>query len=384
MQKFFTDTLESRFIKHVLHESFLPTIKTVREGDYIFENNCYIYKLNVIKCTSSGYLFPENAAIQIEAKFSNVSTYIPFTLYPKYCNRFISNNVYYDTDTHKRLGKYLRFLRDIYDLNLMPFYNCYAGESVNNISLTTSGYNFNYNRSVKTYSIPIEFNTTYTICIDCPSQMLIAPAFLFNGNIETVSDVDLNTQLLENSSSSIKLCELTTKYFNSTFNRPIKFSVPCTNSILNDYEKHLNLLIQVPISNNSSMVVLEGDYTGGGANPIINLDGENVLEDKYLNNVLLSDLQLMQINDYTRYAFSDRLIEYLLRHVISSRETIGMNIQRVQLASNILNYPNMKLGIWQPEMRYLLYKAYISNKSTRKLDINGFVDRDMEKYINAK
>jgi len=45
----------------------------------------------------------------------------------------ISKSSYYDSDTHYRLGRYLRYIRDVYNINLMPFYNCYNYKSVNNI-----------------------------------------------------------------------------------------------------------------------------------------------------------------------------------------------------------------------------------------------------------
>ena len=178
------------------------------------------------------------------------------------------------------------------------------------------------------------------------------------------------------------LCSFSKKYYGLSFNKPIVFTLPCNNPTLYEYQKNLSLLIQVPASNTSSMVVLEGDYTDLGVNTIVNLDDEYVLNDKDMNNVLLSKLHLLQINDNVRYAFSDRLVEYLVRNVITPRDRLGMNIQRVQQSGLNMTYPNTYLGVWFPEMRYILYRKYMNDSSTNKLDINGFVDVDMEKFIN--
>lgn len=396
MQRFFTDTIESRFVKHILHEIFLPIIDTVSDGDYVFKDKFYVYKQSLLQCRKSGYLFPQKSSNKDSIPYSEPiadvivkETYIPYTMYPKYCNRFISKNVFYDTETHKRLGKYLRFFRDIYDIDLMPFYNCYAGETVNNIHLeptilaSTSEeitYSYNYSPQLKTYKIPIKFNKKYTVAIDAPSEVVIAPCILLKGNLETINGIDLNT--LPTQGESKPLYSYSKRYYDLSFKKPILFELPCDNVTLYEHQKDLSLLIQVPISNNSSMVVLEGDYVDLDVNVIFNLDGYNELNDKDMNNALISNLHLLQINDGVRYAFSDRLIEYLVRNVITPRDRLGMNIQRVQQSGLNMTYPNTYLGVWFPEMRYILYRKYMNDSSTNKLDINGFVDVNIEKYIN--
>ena len=56
------------------------------------------------------------------------------------------------------MGQYLRLMRDVFDLDLMPFYNCYAGEYTAdidfdeqcNITSTNSGL-------YKILSVPVKF-----------------------------------------------------------------------------------------------------------------------------------------------------------------------------------------------------------------------------------
>ena len=122
---------------------------------------------------------------------------------------------------------------------------------------------------------------------------------------------------------------------------------------LGQYEKYLRLLIKVPVTNTSSLVVIEGDYSVGQSQEMVNTNnvtftnmsgidttvnsrvvtGEAIrpiyISNKYYDednkiNVssetiykgehipLVSPLGLLQISDGNNYAFSNRLIEYLL------------------------------------------------------------------------
>ena len=56
---------ESYFIKNLLYSTFLPLLRTVRENDYIIRDRLYIYKCNVIRCTSSGYIPVKNTNMDI-------------------------------------------------------------------------------------------------------------------------------------------------------------------------------------------------------------------------------------------------------------------------------------------------------------------------------
>jgi hypothetical protein len=78
----------------------------------------------------------------------------------------------YDTTTHEYLGDYLRFLRDYYNLNLMPLYNCFNNEvcktlgktfNINNTELTFDS----ADRNFVIYAFPVKLFQNYTIAIDC-------------------------------------------------------------------------------------------------------------------------------------------------------------------------------------------------------------------------
>ena len=48
---------------------------------------------------------------------------------------YISNTSYYDSNTHYFLGQYLRMIRDLYNIDLMAYYNCWCGNILDNLRL---------------------------------------------------------------------------------------------------------------------------------------------------------------------------------------------------------------------------------------------------------
>ena len=119
MSEYYTNTIESKLIKNLLSNTPLPICDTVREGDYILSPFIYINRCNIFKCTKSGR-FSEDAEVQVLQHYS-FGDY-----YPKFTESFKSDNLYYDVKTHRQLGNYLRTIRDCFNIDLMPFYNCWG------------------------------------------------------------------------------------------------------------------------------------------------------------------------------------------------------------------------------------------------------------------
>ena len=187
MQEFNKVTTTSNFIKNLLISTYLPLIRTVRDFDYIIEGRLYVYKCEIIKCTKSGYIVTGFKNVKFD---SDRATYRVITEYyfgdknDKLCTNYISNSEGYDSLTHERLGKYLRSLRDMYDLNLMPLYNCFSNKILQVHHISNSGIertSADYN--TKVYKVPIRFNTDYTICMDNLGVTTFAPAFIKNNNL---------------------------------------------------------------------------------------------------------------------------------------------------------------------------------------------------------
>ncbi len=113
----------------------------------------------------SDALFPTDGAER--ATYTVLSQYRFGRSYPKLTYTHKPNNVFYDSETHRHLGKYLRCLRDMYDVNYMPFYNCYTAQNLPNIS---SHYTWKY-----IYIVPVKFNTMYTMSWESNFAVVLQP-----------------------------------------------------------------------------------------------------------------------------------------------------------------------------------------------------------------
>lgn len=109
---------------------------------------------------------------------------------------------------------------------------------------------------------------------------------------------------------------------------------------------------------------------------------------KNTHTALVSPLQLLMANTEQQHPFADRLIEYLLDNVITSKpEEITDNIKRTQKA--LENNPSNKYapiipGEWDANMNKLLYE-YMTTKvpDTSVIhDLLGYVDKDTEKWYS--
>ena len=375
-QKFFTNTIQSRFIKSLLHNTYIPIYNTISYDDYVIKDFIYVYKKTLLKCKKSG-IFGTDAKLDIIDHYNFGEKYI------KYTEKFQSSYQYYDSKTHEWLGKYLRCFRDIYDINLMPFYNCFSGNYLPDVVIRDNGIINTVTQDYKVAQIPIKFNKKYTIAIDCSSDILIAPAVINKGNFVTVTtsltEVNLTNKLCENNIHRLR---------NVTFKNPVIYELSnkdeSTESFYQKYEKDLYLLIQLPQNNYSSLVVLEGDFTDSHRNveKVINAEDLDKLSTQQLNELFIGNLSLLQLNDGNTYPFSDRLIEYLLWNVITSVDDIGQNIERVQYYANAFDINSEFIpGVWSNYLRYIIYLNYNRDKKSKHLDINGFVDKDVEKFL---
>lgn len=384
-QKFATDTLVSRFIKNLVYSTQIPKYKFVSKGDWITADCLYCFNTNVIRCTTSGFV-GAGAKYKAVNKFyikdpdvlvSNISELI--------ANKTLSKNTYYDYETHEQLGEYLRYIRGIYGIDLMPFYNCFSGRYSSTFYIKDGKYHEGINDNVQIALLPIKFNKTYTIAVDCEGVLDILPV-MFSGGIPLKMICD---GLLTDLSEALEGFHVQKCY--SQFNKPFTYSLDIKDSSLAKFfeqnERCLHLAIQLPIKNTSSLTILEGDYTNLQANRIIDTAYVDRLTEKEINEVYLSELSLLKMNDTNSYAFSDRLVEYLLKNVIDPSEEIDGNIVLLQGALGLLDSPNISRGVWSNILRYDAYNVYKSlytkNSSLEFIDINGFTDKDVEKVLNG-
>lgn len=422
MQQFYTNTIESKFIKDLIATTPLPTIDTLYKGKWIVPSCYYITDCNIVKANHitddednyEAFQFdPDNFSSQLTI----ISPYKFDSSYPGFTSTYSSINDGYDSKTHYYLGNYLRCIRDLHDINLMPFYNCYNGEYVTDIFINTSTTTtkavddsgnetevttINHNiiqsdpnvRGKKVISIPVKFGETYSIFIDCSTQVEIMCGFYGNKGYISPTQTPAVEIKTENKYASLRYTSFRDG-FTYTTPKPEKSTYP--------YTRFFRMFIQLPLNTESSIVVLEGDYTTKNTaygtytyneeEKQLAIDISDFPTKVKQNQTLLSDLSLNQIAGTVSYAFSDRLIEYLTYNVITSEETITQNISRVQqYASSLINAKlnhtepfNMSLStpdVWDTKLQtYLFNLAKESKYIQNKLDLTGYVDKDVEQVI---
>lgn len=348
-QQFYEDTLFGRFVKSLLSQTRIPIFNSVSENDPVFEGCYYFHGSNIIRCTSSGVLGHS-------AKYNTLKLFDDAD--PACSETFVSKTNYYDSDTHYYLGKYLRYLRSKTGINLLPFYNCYNGTTFNDIELYYSDNNdVTVTRTIKQKSkvlgVPIQFGKKYKIYLDCDSMVMM--------NVcchNQLGKIDLDG--LDNSKV----------YASSSFSKPIEYIFEPKNINHVDFEKYLYLVIQLPISNNSSLVVIE--------------DTDSTVSSS-----------LCSINYRESFAFSDRLVEYLLNNVISANDNINKNIEKIQRAlTRYLPYEQYgvlfdagvsKYGHWDKYLTdRILELVSDTNEFFLNYDQDGNINKDIEQLLESK
>ena len=327
-------------------------------------------------------------------------------------------NTVYDSYTHEYLGDYLRFHRDFANINLMPLYNCFSNRACPNLDLAFDVGN-NYTAIFKTdqsftntlykyYMVPVKFFKNYTLAIESESSIEVCCCIYDEYYNE---DDDL-----------INIPKLTYQCFSDLqFKTPVLYSklqnlnslLADTNKDLCQYEDSLKLILKIPATNKSSIVILEGDYTTYNdsiakptyttneagktvANAFLKETNKTVINYEklatcdFLVDKLITPLQLLRTNTGESYPFADRLIEYLVGNAITVNETIQDNIIRAKtvIAANCNTYIKTIVaedGIWEPILQCLVYDYINEKQNTNDInhDILGFIDKDAEKWYTA-
>lgn len=365
-QRFYSDTLITDFIKELLATTHIPTVPVVpleapvKDYQWVV-GGTYIYKNSIVRCKEAG----------ATPKFTTIQPYVFGRNYPGITSVFVSNNSSYDSETHIQLGNYVRTLQNLSGQPFMAFYNCFNDSYAVNTHLETSEKGILIKSGdmpgYKIITVPVRFNSKYTVALDCPTRVLITsciyPEKGFKDSInayETVGGVNKQFPV-------------------SNFRTPVIIEVkgPVDTRHLSE-EKNLRLLIQVPESVNSSIVVLEGEYhTAPAAVPS--------------NIVPISPLSLLQFSDNISYAFSDRLVELILDNIIGPLDTIEQNVERVQryvssiacLKATGKRYNNTYTpGYWDISLqRFIFNLVEEAAVNINKLDNIGLVSKDAERLI---
>lgn len=436
-------------IKQLLKECNLPSCKILVEGEKanIYEDLTYIYNNQLLKSKITKQFKDENGFTYNEKDFSFIE---PIDFNEKILNithnTLIKNN-YYDSYTHEELGNYLRYIRDFRGLDLMSMYNCFNGSTASGVNIDIHGENntlvtsfMSERDDYKLYVVPVKFNKKYTIAIDSLTNIQVVPVFYRDGNLIT-KILDDNKDILLEKDFYKKGYSI---FGGVRFNQPVVYdklyNILDDNSFidsrrkLENKENELKLLIKVPFSNTSSLVVLEGDYSSNNKRYFYNTNGvwnryfpNELSAQSYLierNNLLLetsddellnvdtiaysriinanrqyrsmmtnknsfgelskvfddysSSLQLLYLNDETHHPFADRLIEYLTENVITPLDDIYEDVKRVEV--NLNKYtPHY---IYNNDLRLYVYlESLKKGLMNTNYDLLGYVDKDVESKV---
>ncbi len=390
-------------IKEILKSFNLPSYKVLVQGEpvSIFKDFSYIYSGMILvgrenKDFPNGFIYDSNDFLYKDTYYYN-QPILNIT------HNLVIKNVNYDYLTHNRLGNYLRFIRDYKDVNLMSMYNCFNGQSANNIDIDFDNGKkiFNTdNNSYKIFTIPAKYNKKYTFFVDCPTNLEIVACYYLNNNQLNDLIVNSNNKVLENYLYPNTYYKINASRFNTPFvyDKLNYFLFNISNEdvkrTLAQKELELTLLLKLPKDNNSSIVVLEGDYTQDSEQRcysdmtfsthtqyIINFDNVDNFEQF---NKFNSYKQLTYINDNNSYPFANRLIEYLIDNAITPLDDIELDTKRVE--SNLIK--NKVISVYTPYYDWtneLRTKIYLEAQNKKILnsyfDILGYVDKDVEEKV---
>ena len=323
------------------------------------------------------------------AEFRILGSYLTKDVTPNVTQVYHSNSKTYDSETHKALGEYLRYLKNIKNVDLMGLYNCFNYTVTKELVIDGRAENVvdeKYNSKYKVVLVPIKFDRTYTIAIDSNSRVFMHPVFYSNERLtkDRRGQYFLYKDILSEVNSSVSTSNLVVHNI-LQFNRPVTYSIRNFDTNLLKHEKDLYLAIQLPTSNTSSIVVLEGDFVNNKSRVISDasvLTKAGATVEK-LTNAMSSNLSLLAVNDDTQHPFADKLIEYLCGNTIDSRELVSDNVART--VSELGNYHYGYEGQWTNFLRYTLYNRYQDYTELKGMvpseDILGFVDSDIENIL---
>lgn len=268
----------------------------------------YPVKMRYMPYIKDGYLqvYTEGAWHKCHASFDSTAKHtsfhknakIPYTQIPysygqkilNYTKNLQIQNTVYDSYTHEYLGDYLRFHRDFANINLMPLYNCFSNRACPHLDISFKVGN-NYEVKFKTdqsfetslykyYMVPVKFFKNYTIAIDSSASIEVCCCIY---DAYHNQDNDFNN-----------LPKLTYQCFGDLqFKTPVLYTkLQNLNDLLlnpaaentNDLcqqEDNLKLILKIPANNNSSIVILEGDYTQYNDTAISRVSGDTLKANEF-------------------------------------------------------------------------------------------------------
>lgn len=317
------------------------------------------------------------------------------------------NNLIYDRETHRYLGKYLRFLRDQKHVDLMSMYNCFDGETFSkNITITIGNDNeivFKNDDNYIVYQIPITLNSLNLKMFDGREIQLGVYIDANDTYVEGSTKKSCRDVVLEKTYKTMRTTSIFKYDALVTLLRPLK-DPTSTNAdhtttelntilkdfILNNVDK-MYLLVKVLKSDLKSMVILED------SKEYEYVDSKSVWQKPRASTIIkYPTLQVFpqlfsNENLDNNYLLADRLVEYLTENVICPLSNMhDINRFHAAVDENPTKLPVKSVdriyGYWTKSdtdnVIYLMRKNrdYIHNI----YDMLGYVDKDIENLIRKE
>lgn len=317
------------------------------------------------------------------------------------------NNLIYDRETHRYLGKYLRFLRDQKHVDLMSMYNCFDGETFSkNITITIGNDKeivFKNDDNYIVYQIPITLNSLNLKMFDGREIQLGVYIDANDAYVEGSTKKSCRDFVLEKTYKTMRttsifkydalvtlLQSLKDPTSTNTARATIELNTILKDFILNNVDK-MYLLVKVLKSDLKSMVILED------SKEYEYVDSKSVWQKPRASTIIkYPTLQVFpqlfsNENLDNNYLLADRLVEYLTENVICPLSNMhDINRFHAVVDENPTKLPVKSVdriyGYWTKSdtdnVIYLMRKNrdYIYNI----YDMLGYVDKDIENLIRKE
>ena len=378
-------------IKQLLKDFNLPSCTIITE-DNVDEN--FVSGKHYIK-GSQLYLGDGEGSLVRKITYNYGKKYLNLT------SNLEINNLIYDRETHRYLGKYLRFLRDQKHVDLMSMYNCFDGETFSkNITITIGNDKeivFKNDDNYIVYQIPITLNALNLKMFDGREIQLGVYIDANDTYIEGSTKKSCRDFVLEKTYKTMRTTSIFKYDALVTLLQSLKDPTSTNTAratiedfILNNVDK-MYLLVKVLKSDLKSMVILED------SKEYEYVDSKSVWQKPRASTIIkYPTLQVFpqlfsNENLDNNYLLADRLVEYLTENVICPLSNMhDINRFHAVVDENPTKLPVKSVdriyGYWTKSdtdnVIYLMRKNrdYIYNI----YDMLGYVDKDIENLIRKE
>lgn len=371
-------------IKQVLKDFNLPSCTIITEDN---KNDAHIKGKHYIK-DAQLYLGNGDGSLTRKITYDYGKKYLNLT------SNLEINNMVYDRETHRYLGKYLRFLRDQKHIDLMSMYNCFDGEAFSKNITIDDKITFKNDDNYIVYQIPITLNSLNLKMFDGREIQLGVYIDANDTYIDNNTKRNCRDFVLEKTYGIMRTSNIFKYDAVNTLIQSLKDSSNnnLLNFILNNTDK-MYLLAKVLKSDLKSIVVLEN------SKEYEYIDSKSVWRKPRASASAVVKCPILQVfpqlfsneNLDNNYLLADRLVEYLTGNVICPLSNLhDINRFHIVIDKNPTKLPikstDRIYGYWTKSdtdnVIYLMRKNrdYIYNI----YDMLGYIDKDIENLIRKE